>query len=127
MTEIFRRKPSNLKMGHERAGFGHYDEFTWRAGLDRLLVGVTMTEEGHRLFEGVLPVDDVESLEGNILVHGSHQLVQGLFERKLVDEVRLVLYPTAVGAGKKLFEVPAEFTLGAAEPSEQVVLLTYRS
>ena len=27
-----------------------------------MLVGVTMTEEGHRLFEGVLPVDDVESL-----------------------------------------------------------------
>ena len=35
---------------------------TWQAGLDRVLVGVTMTEEGHRLFEGVLPVDDVESL-----------------------------------------------------------------
>jgi exodeoxyribonuclease V gamma subunit len=34
---------------------------TWEAGLDRLLVGVTMTEEGHRLFEGVLPTDDVES------------------------------------------------------------------
>ncbi|MDQ3723248.1 MAG: exodeoxyribonuclease V subunit gamma, partial [Actinomycetota bacterium] len=28
---------------------------TWKAGLDRMLVGVTMTEEGHRLFEGVLP------------------------------------------------------------------------
>ena len=35
---------------------------TWQAGLDRVLVGATMTEEGHRLFEGVLPVDDVESL-----------------------------------------------------------------
>ncbi|CAA9473026.1 MAG: Exodeoxyribonuclease V gamma chain [uncultured Solirubrobacteraceae bacterium] len=34
---------------------------TWHAGLDRVLVGVTMTEEGQRLFEGVLPVDDVES------------------------------------------------------------------
>jgi exodeoxyribonuclease V gamma subunit len=34
---------------------------TWEFGLDRLLVGVTMTEEGHRLFEGVLPTDDVES------------------------------------------------------------------
>ena len=31
-------------------------------GLDRVLVGVTMTEEGHRLFEGVLPLDDVESV-----------------------------------------------------------------
>jgi exodeoxyribonuclease V gamma subunit len=34
---------------------------TWRAGLDRVLVGVSMTEEGHRLFEDVLPLDDVDS------------------------------------------------------------------
>ncbi|MEA2230164.1 MAG: exodeoxyribonuclease gamma subunit [Solirubrobacteraceae bacterium] len=34
---------------------------TWRAGLDRLLVGVAMTEDRHRLFEGVLPLDDVDS------------------------------------------------------------------
>lgn len=34
---------------------------TWRAGLDRVLLGVAMTEEGNRLFEGVLPIDDVES------------------------------------------------------------------
>jgi exodeoxyribonuclease V gamma subunit len=34
---------------------------TWRAGLDRLLLGVTMTEDGQRLFERTLPLDDVES------------------------------------------------------------------
>jgi exodeoxyribonuclease V gamma subunit len=34
---------------------------TWRAGLDRVLLGVAMTEERSRLFEGVLPLDDVES------------------------------------------------------------------
>ena len=34
---------------------------TWRAGVDRLLVGVAMTEDGHRLYEGVLALDDVES------------------------------------------------------------------
>ena len=34
---------------------------TWKAGLDRLLVGVTMAEEGARLFGDVLPLDDVES------------------------------------------------------------------
>jgi exodeoxyribonuclease V gamma subunit len=34
---------------------------TWRAGLDRILVGVTMTEDEQRLFGGVLPLDDVES------------------------------------------------------------------
>ena len=31
------------------------------AGLDRILVGVAMTEEDRRLVEGVLPLDDVES------------------------------------------------------------------
>jgi exodeoxyribonuclease V gamma subunit len=34
---------------------------TWRAGLDRLLLGVTMTEDAQRLFAGVLPLDDVDS------------------------------------------------------------------
>ncbi|MDA0178829.1 exodeoxyribonuclease V subunit gamma [Solirubrobacter phytolaccae] len=34
---------------------------TWRFGLDRLLVGVTMTDEQQRQFAGVLPLDDVES------------------------------------------------------------------
>jgi dihydrofolate reductase len=72
-------------------------------------------------------LEDIEDLDGNLLVAGSQQLVQTLFEHKLVDEVRLVLYPAALGGGKRLFEVPAEFTLVGAEPSAQVVLLTYRS
>ncbi len=34
---------------------------TWRKGLDRILVGVAMTEEDRRRFGDVLPLDDVES------------------------------------------------------------------
>jgi exodeoxyribonuclease V gamma subunit len=34
---------------------------TWRAGLDRIMLGVAMTEEDRRLVGGVLPLDDVES------------------------------------------------------------------
>ncbi|MBV9804240.1 MAG: exodeoxyribonuclease V subunit gamma, partial [Solirubrobacterales bacterium] len=34
---------------------------TWRRGLDRMLVGVAMTEEERPLVGGVLPLDDVES------------------------------------------------------------------
>ena len=74
----------------------------------------------------VISLDDVERLEGTILVAGSNQLVQGLFERGLVDELRLVLYPTVIGRGKRLLEVPADFELVSAEPSAQVVLLHYR-
>jgi exodeoxyribonuclease V gamma subunit len=35
-------------------------EGTWRSGLDRLLLGVAMSEEGQRLYEDVLPLDDVD-------------------------------------------------------------------
>jgi len=34
---------------------------TWLTGLDRVLLGVTMTEDDQRLFAGVLPLDDVDS------------------------------------------------------------------
>ena len=34
---------------------------TWKTGLERLLLGVTMTEDGQRLFADVLPLDDVDS------------------------------------------------------------------
>ncbi len=34
---------------------------TWRAGLDRILLGVAMTEEDRRMVGAVLPLDDVES------------------------------------------------------------------
>ena len=34
---------------------------TWRRGLDRMLVGVAMTEQDRRLVQGVLPLDDVDS------------------------------------------------------------------
>ncbi len=37
------------------------DNGTWQTGLERLLLGVTMTEDGQRLFAGVLPLDDVDS------------------------------------------------------------------
>ena len=37
------------------------DAGTWRKGLDRVLLGVTMTEDDQRLFGGVLPLEDVDS------------------------------------------------------------------
>ena len=40
---------------------GSLDANTWRRGLDRMLVGVAMTEEDRRLVRGVLPLDDVDS------------------------------------------------------------------
>jgi exodeoxyribonuclease V gamma subunit len=51
-----------LDAGH-RARWGLQDlpANTWSAGLDRLLLGVTMAEDDLRLFGGTVPVDDVAS------------------------------------------------------------------
>nr|UXE46216.1 putative protein YyaP [uncultured bacterium] len=40
---------------------------------------------------------------GDIVVHGSAQLVQTLIEQDLVDELRLMVFPVVLGSGKRLF------------------------
>jgi dihydrofolate reductase len=44
-----------------------------------------------------------ERLDGEIVVHGSAQLVQGLIEHGLVDELRIMQFPVVLGSGKRLF------------------------
>lgn len=52
-------------------------------------------------------VDAVSKLkhdtEGAILVAGSGTLVRTLLEANLVDELRLMVFPTILGRGKRLF------------------------
>jgi dihydrofolate reductase len=52
-------------------------------------------------------VDEISKLkaetDGNILVAGSATLVGTLLEADLVDELRLMIFPTILGRGKRLF------------------------
>ncbi|MGH2807448.1 MAG: dihydrofolate reductase family protein [Actinomycetota bacterium] len=52
----------------------------------------------------VQAVSDLKGkLDGDIVVHGSAQLVQFLLDNDLVDELRLMVYPVVLGDGKRLF------------------------
>jgi exodeoxyribonuclease V gamma subunit len=48
--------------GEHRAslGFPAYSDFSWQAGLDRLLLGYALAPDGDRLFQGMAPCDNIE-------------------------------------------------------------------
>ena len=54
-----------------------------------------LTDEVHHL---------KEQFDGDIVVHGSAQLVRDLVRRDLVDELRLMVFPLILGSGKRLFD-----------------------
>jgi dihydrofolate reductase len=68
--------------------------------------------------------------DGDVVVHGSPQLVQALLERDLVDEVRLMVFPVVLGSGKRLFgETSDKKRLQLADSKivgDGVAILVYR-
>jgi dihydrofolate reductase len=90
--------------------------------MPKYVVSSTLTDPAWNATR--IGLEEIEDLEGNLLVAGSQQLVQTLLEQGIVDEVRLVVYPTAVGGGKRLFETAVDFTVASAEHSADVVLVT---
>jgi dihydrofolate reductase len=79
-------------------------------------------------------VDEVASLKqelaGDIVVYASYQLGRTLIEHDLVDELRLFVFPVAVGAGERLLSETAgerPFRLvGSRTVGNGLVFLTYQ-
>jgi dihydrofolate reductase len=66
---------------------------------------------------------------GDVLVAGSGTLVQTLLREDLVDELRLLVYPVLLGAGRRLFEDgsgQAALELVDTLETGDVVILTFR-
>jgi dihydrofolate reductase len=103
--------------------------------MPKYVVSSTLREaswENSTILRGDL-ADEVAKLhreiDGVILVAGSAQLVQGLLERDLVDELRLMVFPVLLGEGKRLFgEVTAKKPLNLVDSKTLgagIALLTY--
>ncbi len=64
--------------------------------------------------------------EQDLVVAGSASLVRTLMEHDLVDEYRLLVCPTVLGEGTRLFVGPLDLELVSTARKGQAVLLTYR-
>ena len=76
-------------------------------------------------------VADLKKESGpEIQVHGSGQLIQTLLKNDLVDELHLMVFPIALGSGKRLFAegtIPAAFTgVDVKTSTSGVVIATYQ-
>jgi dihydrofolate reductase len=71
-----------------------------------------------------------ESVDGDVLVAGSGQLVRALLEHNLVDELHLMVFPVVLGQGKRLFGATSDKKrLRLADSKivgEGIAVLTYR-
>jgi dihydrofolate reductase len=71
-----------------------------------------------------------QRIDGDIVVHGSARLVQTLLDDGLVDELRMMVFPVVLGAGKRLFgdtsdKTPLRLTYSKMV-GDGVAILTYQ-
>ena len=71
-----------------------------------------------------------QHIDGDIVIAGSFQLVRTLIDHDLVDELRLRIFPVALGAGERLFGETSDkkpLRLVAAQTlGDGVTILTYQ-
>jgi dihydrofolate reductase len=114
--------------------FGFADKFN---SMPKYVVSSTLTDpewNNSTVLSGDLATEVAKiknEVDGDILVNGSGQLVQALAEADLVDEYRLMVFPTVLGAGRRLFgdtSHASALRLVSARPvgADGVVIVTYQ-
>jgi dihydrofolate reductase len=104
-------------------------------GMPKYVFSSTLTEgswENSTVLSGDFATEIAklkQEVDGVILVAGSAQLVQGLIEHDLVDELRLMVFPVVLGSGKRLFGESTEKTAlkltGSQTVGDGIAILTY--
>jgi dihydrofolate reductase len=89
------------------------DPYTERMNsLPKYVVSSTSTASAWHPTTVLRSLDDVDALKqqpgGELQIHGSAKLGNALLKAGLVDLVRLVVAPTVLGAGRRLFEQPGD-------------------
>lgn len=78
----------------------------------------------------VQQIKKIKSQDGiELQVHGSGNLLQTLFNQKLIDEMRIWIFPAVLGKGKRLFEegaLPSNLKMtGSRISGSGVIIATY--
>jgi dihydrofolate reductase len=88
----------------------------------------TTAWQNSTIVEGEL-IDAVKGQRRHVVIAGSLSVVHALMDVDLVDEYRLLTFPTIVGAGERLFPAglaPLDLELLSADPVGAAVLARYR-
>jgi dihydrofolate reductase len=108
------------------------DPFATRMNaVPKLVVSRTLTDASawanSRIIDGDL-VDAVKDERRDVIITGSVSIAHTLIARDLVDEYRLLTFPTVLGGGQRLFPAgtpPAYLETVSAEPAGAAVLTRY--
>lgn len=114
---------------------GRTDEFSTRMNTARKWVASHTLTDVSAWNNSTLIADDLSGevrrlrQERDVIVIGSTTIVQALMEHDLVDEYRLLIFPTVLGGGRRLFEDDAgvgDLRLISVEQSGPAALLRYQ-
>jgi dihydrofolate reductase len=92
------------------------------------LANLTAWPSSTNLDEDLITFVERRKADRDVIVAGSASIVHALAAADLVDEYRILLFPSVLGTGIRLFpegSAPAHFRLVAAEPAGQAVLVCY--